>query len=383
MRAGLFNELDGVDAILTNLTLGRQWLLQMGMGADSAGVTIQYCMPFPRHVLQSVEIPAVTQVRASDDHVPCESYYPLQWRIGYSSLFAWAVAIAPFKDNAWSTSFQPGGSCGNSLEVSPGLHLAISVFSAGPVTPADGVGYSDVGQIMRTCTAGGALLHPSRAATAIDMQIVGRVFPAAPGATTGEVYSTYSLVSGLVWDHVLTGDLNTSYAVFPAALSGIRADIPVRYGGGSRGGAGAPAHLALVAASSTEEEAGAGAWVAYTLNTSDLSLASLAVQPFSPASPINLRACKEVDFQVWHTAPVFANGWAVLGELTKWIPTSSVRFVSVAASDSDVVVEVKGEAGEAVPITFYDTATSTPTTVQCTLDDGGRARAVMPAATCQ
>jgi len=27
---------------------------------------------------------------------------------GYSSLFAWAIALAPFKDNFYSTSVQPG-----------------------------------------------------------------------------------------------------------------------------------------------------------------------------------------------------------------------------------------------------------------------------------
>jgi hypothetical protein len=31
---------------------------------------IQYCMPYSRHLLQSVEVPAVTQVRASTDYQP-------------------------------------------------------------------------------------------------------------------------------------------------------------------------------------------------------------------------------------------------------------------------------------------------------------------------
>jgi len=57
----LFNEFDGLNATLQSATLGRQWLLQMGAGADNAGLEgIQYCMPNTRHILQSVEIPAVT-----------------------------------------------------------------------------------------------------------------------------------------------------------------------------------------------------------------------------------------------------------------------------------------------------------------------------------
>jgi hypothetical protein len=381
----LFNEFEGVDALLTNISLARTWLLEMGLGAQAAGVTIQYCMPFPRHMLQSVEIMPVTQVRASDDHVPCEGYYPLQWRIGFSSLFAWSVGVAPFKDNAWSTSFQPGGSCGNSLEVSPGLHLAISLFSAGPVTPADGVGYSDPGQIMRTCTTGGRLLHPSRAATAIDAQFAGHAFPGAPGSTVGEIYGTYSFVSGWAWDHVLAGDLNTSFALSPASLLGIHSDMPLRYGRGASPH-GAPSHLAL---RSLEEIALWGrattdlGVVAYTLNTTTLSTASLVVQPFDETHSITVNACKETDFIIWHTAPVFSNGWALLGELNKYMPVSDVRVSNVEVSGEEVSVGVVGEAGELVPLTFYNQPSGNVTTVQCTLGASGHATVVMPWGTCQ
>ena len=60
----------------------------MDAGAEVAGVTIQLCMAYPRHALQSVEMAQVTQIRASDDHVPNEGAEDTtnQWRIGYSSL---------------------------------------------------------------------------------------------------------------------------------------------------------------------------------------------------------------------------------------------------------------------------------------------------------
>ena len=66
----LFTVWDNHPAVRENITLGRNWLLQMGAGARKAGVNIQYCMPYPRHLLQSVEIPNVVQVRASTDNVP-------------------------------------------------------------------------------------------------------------------------------------------------------------------------------------------------------------------------------------------------------------------------------------------------------------------------
>ncbi len=45
------------------------WLTQMASGAKENNLTIQYCMPFIRHLLQSVEFDVVTQARASDDYV--------------------------------------------------------------------------------------------------------------------------------------------------------------------------------------------------------------------------------------------------------------------------------------------------------------------------
>merc|ERR1719326_1824327 len=108
-------------------------------------------MPYPRHALQSVEIPAVTQVRASDDYVPNASG-PDQWRLGSSSILAHALALAPFKDNFWTTTVEPGASTG------PGGHdlavwreAVVATLSTGPVTPADGIDYQNKELIMRSC----------------------------------------------------------------------------------------------------------------------------------------------------------------------------------------------------------------------------------------
>lgn len=51
-------------------------------------------MPWPRHVLQSLEIPVVTQIRVSDDYQPGNT----QWRIGDTTILAHAVGLAAFKD---------------------------------------------------------------------------------------------------------------------------------------------------------------------------------------------------------------------------------------------------------------------------------------------
>ena len=53
----MYNEWQGLNATQHSPTLGRDWLLMMGEGAEKANVTVQYCMTMARMVLQSAEIP--------------------------------------------------------------------------------------------------------------------------------------------------------------------------------------------------------------------------------------------------------------------------------------------------------------------------------------
>jgi hypothetical protein len=57
----LNDESTWVSYLTTNATLGRLWLMQMGKGADKSGISIQYCMSLTRHIMQSLEIPAVVR----------------------------------------------------------------------------------------------------------------------------------------------------------------------------------------------------------------------------------------------------------------------------------------------------------------------------------
>ena len=54
----------------------------------------RYCMPWTRHLLQSVEIQSVTQTRVSDDYTPSNE----QWKIGVTTILAQAMGLAAFKD---------------------------------------------------------------------------------------------------------------------------------------------------------------------------------------------------------------------------------------------------------------------------------------------
>ena len=57
-----------MNATQDNVVLARQWMLAMDRAAVAAGMTIQLCMQFSRHVLQSLEMTAVTNARASTDY---------------------------------------------------------------------------------------------------------------------------------------------------------------------------------------------------------------------------------------------------------------------------------------------------------------------------
>ena len=54
------------------------------------------------HVIQSREMRAVTNARASGDYQPGND----DWDIGMTSIMMHALGLAPSKDNWWSTQFQ-------------------------------------------------------------------------------------------------------------------------------------------------------------------------------------------------------------------------------------------------------------------------------------
>ena len=64
------------------------------------------------------------------------------------------------------------------------------------------------------------------------------------------------------------------------------------------------------------------------------------------------------------------------------MPVSEARVQSLEVAGEALFVAVRGQAGEAVPLTFWDSAKSQATTVACVLDAAGRATASVPAAVC-
>merc|ERR1719336_1063093 len=112
----------------------------MDRAAAYANVTIQMCMSYVRNILQSTQMPAVTNARASGDYHPGGG----QWNTGTTAILAHAVGIAPSKDNYWSTAVQPDSKYGNkTTEPRSRLQSAVSTLTGGPVAPSDRIGYSN------------------------------------------------------------------------------------------------------------------------------------------------------------------------------------------------------------------------------------------------
>ena len=185
----LDNEYSNLNELTADLNLGQMWLLQMGEAAEELGLTIQYCMPWPRHILQSVMIPTVTQIRASDDYRPGN----MNWRLGDTTIMAHALGLAAFKDDFHTVSNEPN--CRFNPEPYPALETYVAALSGGPVGPSDTAKSFNKTLIMATCMADGRLLKPSRPAMSLDSTVLYRAF--GEGGPNGDVVASYSEVSAL------------------------------------------------------------------------------------------------------------------------------------------------------------------------------------------
>jgi hypothetical protein len=379
----LYNEFDSMDATRENITLARDWLMQMGAGAEKAGVTIQYCMSLPRFILQTLEIQAVSQFRAGDDYHPgqsteCSFPYCVYY-IGTSSIMAWSLGLGPAKDDFWSTNAIQGAPnntrYNNDTEPYNVMEAAISAFSTGPVQPSDAIGYSNATLIGMTCTSKtGTLLQPSKPATAIDAcfgkevygddfdgPVANRRYNFPVMSTHTEVATTGTASSSSKHASLITIGLNKTWSVYPKHM---RLDLDLTSGA-------ATSHVA---------------WTGYG-PTTNVTISGT----FDGNNGIALKACEYFDFQMWHVAPVLHKDWVFLGEPSKFIPVSVHRVQGVTVTTTGLTVDIQGDSGEVVDLAFAKGPTAKTTTgftsddvvaVRCTLDASGKATAKVPGGTC-
>ena len=329
--------------LTSNVTLGHTWYSQMGKGAELNGIAIQYCMAPSRAILQALEIPVVTQARASNDYRPGGN----NWQIGISSMFLNAVGIRPFKDNFWTTSHQSGYNFGNINETQLELVNMVATMSMGPVGPSDKLNHTDPVGLMRCCNAEGLILQPSYPPTLIDQEIRNAAF--SDHHQENQIWSTSSLVSGYFFGIIMALDVKHETFLHPSDTFKHLTDMS-RF-----------INMAVFN-----------------------SKTGLLPMPFGQSSPLKVRTkCRPVSPCVFYTTPKFIiNGTAVylLGELSKWVPVSPKRIQNIRA-DVDLVVDVTGMPTEEVE--FFAVVGHNITSFKCIVPEWGHVSMYMLSKKCQ
>jgi hypothetical protein len=158
-----------------DLSAPEQFMGNMAAQAQQNGLTLQYCMPLPRHVLQTVEYPNVTSMRVSDDRFDRNRWDTFL----YTSRLASALGVWPWSDVFMSTERD---------------NLLLSVLSAGVVGFGDALGAENADNLHHAARADGVLVKPDVPLVPTDAAILTE---AAQGSAAPMVAWTYSDHAGL------------------------------------------------------------------------------------------------------------------------------------------------------------------------------------------
>ena len=305
----------------SNVTAASDWLKAMADAATGLGITIQYCMPLPRHMLESTLHPAVTNARASGDYHPGAD----NWQVGLSSLLYWAIGIAPSKDDWWTSETQPGNPYGdNPTEPNWQLQAFVIGLSTGPNGPSDGIGYTNASLVLSTVRADGLTLQPDRPATTMDAALAA-VFTSKSGSAP-DVRSTWTAYLGhsYRWHHLLATQLGEDFVLALSDLgpAGAAPAFAV-FDWFAAGPGGSP--LAVLPASNPR-----GALV----------IPAGQGQPSAPVHAHNVQHLLVV--------PQLPGGWWLYGEAGKVVPVSKQRISALQLLGDGFVATVQVVAGETV-----------------------------------
>ncbi|XP_067661779.1 uncharacterized protein [Haliotis asinina] len=299
------------DYLKTDLHYGRNWLMSMGTAASKHNITIQYSGATPRMVMQSMEIPAVTQIRVSPNYGVSKD----QWKIGLTSIFASGLQVAISKDGFLSQLHEDALGDPNSERQS-----LVSSLSRGTFETGDEAWKANTTLIMKSCLRDGTILRPDYPVVAVDAQLIQRAFQDGTGPV-GEVWSTFSTVTRmgtgptLTFGIIFASNLQGSYAITPSI-----AGFTFEY-----------AKSKIFNAKDPRQQ-----------------------QDFSDDKPFTLTGCTADTYCLYYTSPIITlNNKEVLimGELDKWIPMSRQRVLNVTVSDV-ITINMVGAKQEKVEMWF-------------------------------
>jgi len=293
----------------------REWLLGMGRAASLFNITIQYCMSLPRNFLQSVEIQAVTNIRASGDYL-----YPENYEFGPSSMLAFALGVAPSKDTFWTSENEPNNSYFGRTEPNTALQTLIAIWSTGPVGLGDGVGMTNKELVMKTCMKDGRLLQPDRPSTPIDTYYFPERGP------QGEVWSTITTINGIQWHYILAFDMKQSYKLIPKEI-----------------------HL---------DPSRTYFWKKGNTTCVNNTFAfDGCLRPFSTENPLLIPKLWSNNslihlYEYYYVVPRLSNGWILLGETNKFTVVSRQRFLAVRELPHGLDINLYGAPQEEILLQF-------------------------------
>ena len=164
------HQTDNMPILSQDLSLERNWLLDMGHAAAIHDINILYCMSYSRHMLASVEIPNVVSIRASKDYNPGSwqtngTTDHMQWDIAMTSIWTFALGLAPFKDNFWTSKHENGNPYPNGKDIQETriyLESAMATLSTGSVGISDQIGQTNMTIVNRSIRKDELILKPSR-----------------------------------------------------------------------------------------------------------------------------------------------------------------------------------------------------------------------------
>src|ERR1044071_450230 len=184
-------------ASTNNLTDQDAYLDTMAQGMAGAGIDIQYCMPWARHILQSSKYQNVTNSRVSDDRFDRN-----RWRtFFYGSRLVYSVGDWPWSDVYKSTEHD---------------NLLLSLLTAGPFGSADALNAADFPAIKRAIRPDGVIIKPDAPILLLDRSIVDE----ARGSSGTAIATTYTQHPGGRFTYVFafTDTANSMASFTPAEL---------------------------------------------------------------------------------------------------------------------------------------------------------------------
>ena len=154
-----------VDLVNPDLFLGG-----MAAAMSQNSMTMQYCMPTTRHVMQSSKYSNLTTIRGANDRFNPDKWTPFL----YSSSLIGAVGAWPFADVLMSSETS---------------NLLLATLSAGPVGVGDKIGALNSANVLHAVRQDGVIVKPDAPITPLDATFQN---DAASLATSPMVASTYT-----------------------------------------------------------------------------------------------------------------------------------------------------------------------------------------------